>query len=306
MDTRVCSACKLVLPLDLFSKDRRRKSGYAGKCQPCKNTHDWRRRDSVRDMPTRSIREPDLKLLSLGAGVQSSTVLLMSHLGELPRLDGAIFADTGWEPDEVYQWLEWLEEESSIPIYRVSNGSLKDSFLSLGENDNHWISIPAFLKKKDGKRAMLRRQCTKEFKITPIRSKAFDLVDRNANKRVQQWLGISWDESERMSDSRVLWIENHYPLIDRRITRQGCLDWFQARYGKQPPRSSCIGCPYHSDRQWQSLGVVAFEEAVEYDGRIRDLSDHGKLYLHSSCVPLGDVQFKDGAPGQECEGYCFI
>ena len=38
-----------------------------------------------------------LRILSLGAGVQSSAVLLMSCDGVLPKLDCAIFADTGWE-----------------------------------------------------------------------------------------------------------------------------------------------------------------------------------------------------------------
>ena len=39
-----------------------------------------------------------IEILNLGAGVQSSTVLLMSIHGELPHIDHAIFADTGWEP----------------------------------------------------------------------------------------------------------------------------------------------------------------------------------------------------------------
>lgn len=39
-----------------------------------------------------------LKILSLGAGVQSTTLLLLAERGELERPDRAIFADTGWEP----------------------------------------------------------------------------------------------------------------------------------------------------------------------------------------------------------------
>lgn len=34
-----------------------------------------------------------LRVLSLGAGVQSSVLLLMSCRGELPKLDAAVFAD---------------------------------------------------------------------------------------------------------------------------------------------------------------------------------------------------------------------
>src|SRR5690606_37800588 len=55
-----------------------------------------------------------LKVLLLGAGVQSTTVLLMSCRGLLPKLDAAVFADTQWEPSEVYEHLEWLTGEAAI------------------------------------------------------------------------------------------------------------------------------------------------------------------------------------------------
>ena len=52
------------------------------------------------------------QVLNLGAGVQSTTVLLMSLTGELEPLDHVIFADTGWEPQAVYDHLGWLKEFS--------------------------------------------------------------------------------------------------------------------------------------------------------------------------------------------------
>lgn len=43
--------------------------------------------------------EPKLRVLSLGAGVQSTTLALMAAHGEFEQMpDCAIFADTGWEP----------------------------------------------------------------------------------------------------------------------------------------------------------------------------------------------------------------
>ena len=42
--------------------------------------------------------KPHLRLLSLGAGVQSSTLALMLHKGQVPMVDCAIFADTMAEP----------------------------------------------------------------------------------------------------------------------------------------------------------------------------------------------------------------
>jgi hypothetical protein len=50
-----------------------------------------------------------IHILSLGAGVQSSTLALMAAAGEVtPMPTAAIFADTQDEPASVYRWLDWL------------------------------------------------------------------------------------------------------------------------------------------------------------------------------------------------------
>ena len=51
-----------------------------------------------------------MKILSLGAGVQSSTLAMMYAQGKLEGMpDAAIFADTGWEPRKVQDYLDWFE-----------------------------------------------------------------------------------------------------------------------------------------------------------------------------------------------------
>jgi hypothetical protein len=52
--------------------------------------------------PSADIRPPRVRLLSLGAGVQSTAVLLLACDGAIPPFDAAYFADTGWEPKPVY------------------------------------------------------------------------------------------------------------------------------------------------------------------------------------------------------------
>jgi hypothetical protein len=64
-------------------------------------------------------------IISLGAGVQSSTMALMAAAGEiLPMPDCAIFADTHAEPRAVYDWLDWLTKQLPFPVIRVSQGNL--------------------------------------------------------------------------------------------------------------------------------------------------------------------------------------
>lgn len=47
-----------------------------------------------------------IHVLSLGAGVQSSTLAFLAAHGVVEPMPAlAIFADTGWEPKAVYEWL---------------------------------------------------------------------------------------------------------------------------------------------------------------------------------------------------------
>ena len=59
----------------------------------------------------------DLTYLSLGAGVQSSALLVLANQGKVERPSVAIFADTGDEPQYVYDYLEVLEAWSGSPSY---------------------------------------------------------------------------------------------------------------------------------------------------------------------------------------------
>ncbi len=60
------------------------------------------------------MNEP-IHIISLGAGVQSSTMALMAACGEItPMPTAAIFADTGDEPKAVYEWLGWLASKLAL------------------------------------------------------------------------------------------------------------------------------------------------------------------------------------------------
>src|SRR3990167_7074077 len=82
--------------------------------------------------PTKIQNPPIHHIISLGAGVQSSTMALMAAAGEItPMPTAAIFADTQDEPSNVYRWLDWLEKQLPFPVYRVTNGSLSASILEI-------------------------------------------------------------------------------------------------------------------------------------------------------------------------------
>lgn len=87
-----------------------------------------------------------LVALSLGAGVQSTTLALLAVEGVLPRPDVAIFADTGWEPRAVYQHLDRLAttlDDAGIPLHRVSKGNLRDDAINPA---HRYASVPYFVR----------------------------------------------------------------------------------------------------------------------------------------------------------------
>ena len=109
----------------------------------------------------------DLTYIALGAGVQSSALLLMSNLGlyDVPRADVAIFADTGAEPPDVYRVLDELEKASSIPVVRVGDANLEDEFIQGAvHGEGRFVNLPLYL--EGG--GLLRRGCTAEKKVKPI------------------------------------------------------------------------------------------------------------------------------------------
>jgi hypothetical protein len=264
-----------------------------------------------------------MHIVSLGAGVQSSTMALMAAHGEIgPMPDCAIFADTQWEPAGVYQWLDWLETQLPFPVYRVTAGSVRDAVLTKSNTTGgRFASIPYFT---DGG-GMGRRQCTSEYKIQPIRQKVRELLGLQKGQRgprhpvVTQWIGISTDEIQRMKYSQDAYIENRWPLIETRMSRWDCLRWMERKGYPMPAKSSCIGCPYHSNEQWRDIrdnDPDAWADAVTVDRAMRERGPVRGMqqleYMHRSCVPLDQADLSTAADhGQisfidECDGMCGV
>jgi hypothetical protein len=274
--------------------------------------------------------------LSLGAGVQSSTLALMAAHGEVtPHLDAAIFADTQAEPRAVYRWLDWLEGEIArsphpFPVHRVSAGSLRlkalDTRVTADGRRFSKVDIPFFTRNDDGTNGMVtNRSCTEEFKIRPILRQARVLAGITRGQRevtVTSWLGISWDELQRMKDSRAKWAQNRWPLVERRIRRADCVTWMRAHGYPDPPRSACEFCPFHDDADWRNLrdhDPEAFARAVQFERDLQGIKAESERfrtmpYLHVTRRPLDTVDFSTAEErGQlglgfanECEGMCGV
>lgn len=272
------------------------------------------------------LANPRLRILSLGAGVQSTTLALMAARGEIEAPDCAIFADTGSEPASVYRHLDWLEQQLPFPVHRVSAGNLGEQIrLAMTGTGARMDARPPFFTAGGGQ---LRRQCTGDFKIDPIHRKVRDLLGLQPRQLgpkapvVEQWIGISLDEVFRMKPSRVRWIQHRWPLIERRMSRSDCIRWSELRQLPKPPKSACTFCPYRSSTEWRAMRArdpEAFADACEIDRIIRPGLPGPKRpageawFVHPRRVPLDEVDFSGPADwGQgdlfldECEGMCGV
>lgn len=241
-----------------------------------------------------------ITVLSLGAGVQSTTVALMAAAGELPMPDCAIFADTQWEPAAVYRHLDWLETQLPFPVHRVTAGDIRDTIGSERYDDIPW-HVPG---------GMGRRQCTKVFKLYPIRRKVRELLGgKTPAGGCVMWVGISTNEAHRMKQSTVAYIRNQWPLIDCSMSRADCIAKL-ARWGVEAPRSACCGCPYLSDADWQRRrSEPEWSETVAISHRLADTGQ----YMHRWLKTVDEIDFSRWQDrnqpdlfGSECEGMCGV
>lgn len=245
--------------------------------------------------------EPTIRVLSLGAGVQSTTLLLLALEGVLPSLDCAIFADTGWEPKAVYDHLDRVSGYAGrhgVTVLKVSKGNLRQDAI---DPDHRYASVPYFVRNPDGTEGMGRRQCTSEYKLAPINRKVRQLLGATPpdfrrvpkGRTAEQWIGFSTDEIHRVSDHLgVSYITKRYPLLDLGMSRKDC-ERFLTQRGWTVQKSACIGCPFHGNRQWRDLRDNHPDEwldAIEFDAAIRKggsrVLPNGEAFLHRSRVPL--------------------
>ena len=185
---------------------------------------------------------------------------------------------------------------------------------------------------KTGKRGMLMRQCTVDYKIKPVTQKIRQLLGYSKGQKVKKntkvdlVMGISYDELQRMKINTLKYIENQYPLVEKKIRRHKCIEWMENNNYPKPPRSACTFCPYHSNQEWRKIKenkeewaeVIKLDQSIRKQEQFKKNKDgsnffDSKLYLHRDCKPIDEVDLrdKDEKTGQyslldECEGMCGV
>ena len=267
-------------------------------------------------------------VLNLGAGTQSSCVALKCAHGEItPMPDAAICADTQWESAGTYDYLRFLMSDNVLPfpVHVVTNGNLPGDILTMAHGttrEGGRPQPPFFTLNPDGSTGFVSRQCSGQYKIKPIMKKVRELcgiTGRVGPKEVvvEQYIGISTDEASRMKPSQHRWSRHRFPLIEQRMSRGDCIEWLKRNDYPIPPKSSCIGCPFHNDLEWRNLSAADMASVAELEREVQAGSHHfglkSKPFFHRSCKPIDEVDFSTSEDkGQlnmfenECEGMCGV
>lgn len=262
------------------------------------------------------------RVLSWGLGLQSTLLAVMSAKGDLPPLDLIINADLHFESSETYRirdfYIEWLRSRGQNVVI-LDVGNIEEKGMS------EHMHVPVFC--ENG--SPLRRQCTGHFKIAPIRRYVRQWLGYTPRpphpppNSIEQWIGFTIDEWMRMKSSGVKYIKNRFPLIEKRMTRDDCLQAF-AKYGLPAPgKSACLCCPYRTAEEWQTMRdnfPDDFQRAVRFDNSCRNKdipgARHNKFFILSDCIPLETAEFEVKKRSRNIQlplfnsacdsGYCFV
>lgn len=265
-------------------------------------------------------------VLSFGGGTQSTALLIKALEGEVNGVipDFVIFSDTGNEPKYVMSQVErvndYIKEHYNKEIVYTSNGNIYDDLLRATETGERVASLPFHTVDGIGEKGLAMRQCTSEYKITPVNRKIRELLGYKKGQRVKEmvhvWKGISTDEIQRVKPIKLAWQTAEHPLVDvLSIDRSACVAYVERKLGFTPYASACIICPFHDNHAWLEIkqnDAEGFEQACQLDELIRTkLRYKNELYLHKSRQPLREVDLQEDQTTiddfiNECEGFCGI
>jgi hypothetical protein len=241
------------------------------------------------------------RFLSCGFGLQSTVIGEMSARGDLPHCT-VIHADTGWERQATIEMRDFYAarwREMGLDVHIIGGQDIR-----IGATEHH-KHMP--FRTESG--APLVRECTREYKVTPIKRKVRQLLGFDATKPPHPgpgaaiiWLGITVDEWTRAEPSKIKFMENRYPLLVKRIYRQDCAEWLESRGLPVPIKSSCVGCPFRRASEWLEMrnnGDDEWQDVIAFDEKIRNASipgiDADELFVYRHAEPLSEADLEADA-----------
>lgn len=239
-------------------------------------------------------------VLSYGGGLNSTALLVYIIENKMP-IDLVLFADTGDENHYTYDTVSFYKK------YAFEHG-IKFEIVK----HEPAISLYDYCYSKKITPSRFTRNCTKNFKITPMRK----YIKQHYGKDVlvTLYIGIDYSESHRIRNSDVKYITNVYPLIDAKIGRQSCITLLQQYNLPVPQKSGCWYCPFKKRREWDDMleqKPEIFDKAIRLEQNSKYYPDASALLSHMPLIKIKN-RMKDQTKlydfEQTCDvsGSCFL
>jgi len=206
-------------------------------------------------------------LISFSGGVESRTMALIYG----SKAD-AIFSDTGWEHEELYNQLDEVEKK----IRAFHNNDFK---IIRVRSKKHPEGLEQYI--KDGKfyPSFQARFCTRIFKIEPIDDYLLQYKEEGATLMI----GLNADETELRTGNHGLhsFVDYSYPLADNGINRAMCEQMLDAagiapNFPAYMQRGGCKGCYYKSKKEFEAMAILnpkEFDSVADLEQTIQDKRD---------------------------------
>ena len=244
-----------------------------------------------------------MRVINYGGGTNSTALIIEAVKRGIP-FDVAVFADTGSERPETYDYLAtfgaWLaaNTDAELTVVRwVRKRESKDSkgvrvagpgdFLSLHAWCEKLVTLPS--------RSFGLSGCTSKWKQQPVdgflKSHPAIVAEHTAGRTVERWIGYDADEPSRAarmlakSPEPALWTWRA-PLLDWDMGRDECVETIAAAGLPQPGKSACWFCPSSTKADIDRL----HEEHPDLLARA--------LRMESAAIKAGNVQTRAGLGGR--------
>jgi 3'-phosphoadenosine 5'-phosphosulfate sulfotransferase (PAPS reductase)/FAD synthetase len=218
-------------------------------------------------------------ILSYGGGLNSTALLVFLINNDYP-LDEVIFADTGGEVPETYEYLKIIDSylqghNTPFRIVRSRNGTLYDC-----------------CKRRRVIPSQIWRWSTRDYKITPIQA-----YYRSLKAHITQYLGIAYEERNRMKKARVAYVKNVFPLVDNKLSREDCIDIIMLADVDlpMPVRSGCFFCPFNSISRWTEI----FQKHKNLFLKAMELEENSKHFPRQKLMKLTLRKLKEKLENNE-------
>ena len=237
-----------------------------------------------------------MKILSCGAGMQSSALFLMSCQNALaqkkgkpavwplvPIYDVSVFCDLGLEPPWVLKQVQFLQrcgESSGVPFVVLKSPLYQDFIENFGER--RAISIPWWTLKEDGHKSTMPRNCTIDYKVNVIAKYVrWHLLGYRKYQRLrdvdlkghEMHMGFGAEETRRCKENPNPLFINKFPLVEMGLKRADNYAYIKDVWGLSTRASACTFCPYHRNYFFQFLKEnepEQFAQVVHIDELLRD------------------------------------